>query len=92
MLFTKTSEWKGFLSATDEKKLNDFLEKIAEYRPAYKNAENVKNAQLWCGVLELLKQNQRLNERVRRLEFVIEGLTSRYEKEKQALLESLNTF
>lgn len=92
MLFTRTNEWKGFLSASDERALNEFLERIAEYRPAYKNAENVKNAQLWCAVLEVLKQNRKLQERVRRLEFILEGLTSRYNKERESLCESLNTF
>ncbi|MAH43115.1 hypothetical protein CL614_05350 [archaeon] len=92
MLFSRTSEWKGFLSATDEKTLNEFLEKIADYRPAYKNAENVKNAQIWTAMLELLKQNKKLQERTRRLEFVLEGLTSRYNKEREALVDSLNTF
>ena len=92
MLFTRTSEWKGFLSASDERELNELLEKVAEYRPAYKNAENVKNAQIWSAILELLKQNKKLQERTRRLEFVLEGLTSRYNKEREALVDSLNSF
>ncbi|MFH1420821.1 MAG: hypothetical protein ABIG30_02530, partial [Candidatus Aenigmatarchaeota archaeon] len=73
MLFTRTSEWKGFLSIADEKALNELLERVAAYRPAYKNADEVKTAQLWCATLELQKQNQKLQERIRRLEFILEG-------------------
>ena len=92
MLFNKTANWKKYLSKKDEDSLNKFLEKTSKHRPAYKNAEEVKIAQLWCAALELKKQNEKLSARVKRLENVLNSMTTTDERERQDLMKKLKEF
>lgn len=89
MLFEKTSNWKKFLSADDEKVLNEFLEKVSNYRPAYKNADDVKIAQLWTALLETRKENSNLNARLKRIESILDTISQKDQKEKEELMQSL---
>ena len=89
MIFKTDKNWKEYLSVDDEEKMNDLLKKIARYRGAYKNAEDIKIAQLWCAVLEIRKENLNLNVRLKRIESMLDSLISRDYKEKETLLESL---
>lgn len=93
MFFEKTDNWKEFLSAEDERKLNDVLEKAAKHRQAYKIADDVKIAQLWCALVELKKENIELHNRLRRIEFMLNGMIERAELgKKELLVESLENF
>ena len=89
MLFKATKNWKELLSIDDEEVLNELLKKAAKHRGAYKNADDVKIAQLWCASLELKKENVALNKRLKRIEYLLEGLFERNRKDERALLESL---
>jgi len=76
---TKRTDWKEFLSANDEEQLNALLHRISKYRGAYKNADDVRKAQLWVACLDLFKQNVALH---KRLSFVEDVLTTIYDKYK----------
>ena len=92
MFFRNEKNWKGFLSLSDEEEMNRILERTAKYRPAYKNAEDVKMAQLWCALLEMRKDTLNLNKRLERIEFILQGMFDREEKKRQELLDSLRKF
>ncbi len=96
MLFSfKKKDWKQLLQAEDENKMNDFLRKISRHRGAYKNAEDVKSAQLWCAVLELCKENAILQRRLKDFEDVFEGMFEKMKKrdeERKELARSLEKF
>lgn len=95
MFFNSTKDWKQFLSLEDEERLNQILNKISKYRGAYKNAEDVKIAQLWCSVLEIAKQNRILQNKLSRIEEVLEGMFSRVreqERQREELARSLESF
>ena len=95
MFFNSTKDWKQFLSLEDEERLNQILNKISKYRGAYKNAEDVKIAQLWCSVLEVAKQNRILQNKLSRIEEVLEGMFSRVreqERQREELARSLESF
>ena len=95
MLFKVSDDWKQLLSPEDEAKLNDILKRIAKYRGAYKNAHDIKNAQLWSAILELRKENQALLNRLKKTEFIIDGMKERVkqqEKDEKELIESLEKF
>jgi hypothetical protein len=95
MLFKVSDDWKQLLSAEDEAKMNEFLKKISKYRPAYRNAHDIKNAQLWTALLELQKENQALLNRIKKMEFIFEGIRERMKQQESAekeLLESLENF
>lgn len=95
MLFTSTKDWKQYLTAEDEERLNEILKRVSKYRGAYKNAEEIKIAQIWCTVLELRKENAFLQKKIERLEDILEGMFSKIrkeEREKTSLKESLEKF
>lgn len=93
MLFNTSKEWKHFLSAEDEEKLNEFLRKVSRHRGAYKNSSEIKNAQLWCAVLELRKENSMLQKRLDKMQYIFDGMLSRIKQqddEDVKLLKSLD--
>lgn len=95
MLFKVEKDWKQFLSPEDEEKLNDILKRAAKHRGSYKNAPEIKVAQLWAAVLELYKQNLILQKRVDEVNEIFESISSRLKKkveEKKELLDSLERF
>ncbi len=95
MLFNVSDDWKQLLSPEDEARLNDVLKRVARHRGAYKNAHDVKNAQLWAAILELRKENQALLNRLKKTEFIMDGMRERIriqEQQEHELLESLEKF
>jgi hypothetical protein len=87
MIFTPSKDWKQFLSNEDEKRLNDVLKKIAKYKGAYKNSEDVKTSQLWCAVLEIAKENIALQQRIQNLEDLLEGMFEKVRKQERERIE-----
>lgn len=95
MLFAPSKDWKQYLSSDDEKKLNEILNKIAKYKGAYRNSEDVKISQLWSAVLELSKGNDALQKRVQNLEDLLEGMFEKVRKQERDridLTKSLEKF
>lgn len=95
MFLRVSDDWKQLLSPEDEAKLNEILKRVAKHRGAYKNAHDVKNAQLWAAILELRKENQALLNRIKKTEFIMDGIKERVKKQEAAeheLLESLEKF
>lgn len=94
-MFRAEKDWKQFLAPDDEEKLNDILKRAARHRGAYKNADEIKIAQLWSAVLELYKQNLILQKRMDEIVDIFESLASRFKKkeeEKRELIHSLERF
>ncbi len=87
MFFEPKKDWKEFLSAADEDKLNELLKTIAKHRGAYQNAEEVKVAQLWCAILELQKENISLQKRLHYIEDMLEGMFEKVRKQERERLE-----
>lgn len=95
MLFRTASDWKQLLSIDDEDKLNTIIKRVAKYRGAYRNSDEVKISQLWCAILELMKQNIILQKRLNIMEDIFEAIYDRQRKrelEDRALLRSLDRF
>ena len=95
MFFNPAKDWKQFLTLEDENRLNDILRKVSKHRGAYKNADEIKIAQLWCSVLEMKKDNMALHERIGRIEDILGGMIDRVKKqesEKKKIVESLEKF
>ncbi len=95
MLFKIVDDWKQFLPPEDEKRLNDILKQMAKHRNAYRASKDIKVAQLWCALLEMQKQNQLLHRRIKRMEFIFEGIAERIRKdemEEKEIMEALEKF
>ncbi|MBI2075626.1 MAG: hypothetical protein HYT72_00065 [Candidatus Aenigmarchaeota archaeon] len=95
MLFSPSKDWKQYLTADDEKRMNEVLNKIAKHKGAYRSADDIKISQLWCAVLELAKENAALQKRVQSLEDLLEGMfekVRKQERERIELTKSLEKF
>ena len=94
MLFKIVDDWKQFLPPEDETRLNNMLKNVAKHRNAYRASKDVKIAQLWCAFLEMQKQNQILYKKIKRMEFVFEGIAERMktQADEKEILEALDKF
>ena len=95
MLFKSDDNWKKYLGIEDEEHLNEILRKASRHKGAYKNADEVKIAQMWCALIELRKENVILQKRLKRMEEMFDAIFEkkrRHENEKLALVESLEKF
>ncbi|MFH0832121.1 MAG: hypothetical protein V1900_00140 [Candidatus Aenigmatarchaeota archaeon] len=94
-MFKMEKDWKQLLANEDEARMNEILRKVAKYRGAYRNADDIRAAQLWCAVLELQKEILSLNKRLIKLEDLLDGMLDRVRKqedEKRKIVESLEMF
>jgi len=101
-----SDDWKSSLDREDERELNKMLKKLEKYRHSYTKSENVKNAQLWTAILEMQKEKEEIDKRLRRMEYVFGGMIERVrkqindqdaelerkEKDLESLLKSLDKF
>ena len=95
MFFSPKKDWKQYLSADSEERLNEILRKVAKHRGAYRNADDVKIAQLWCAVLELQRENLLLQKKLTRIEDVFDAMfekARKQEREREELAKSLEKF
>lgn len=94
MLFKIVDDWKQMLPPEDEARMNTLIRDVAKHRPAYRSSKDVKTAQLWCALLEMRKENQVLLKKVKRLEYIFEGLAERMKSEgdEKRIIESLEKF
>ena len=88
----KEENWKECLSIEAEQELNQILEAVKKHRCAYKDAENVQIAQLWCGMIEIKKMVGNLNQRLGYIETVLNGLFKSRDEERDKLVKSLMKF
>ncbi|MCD6274492.1 MAG: hypothetical protein J7J15_00480 [Candidatus Aenigmarchaeota archaeon] len=88
----KKADWKECLSIEAEHELNQILEAVKRHRCAYKDAENVQIAQLWCGLIEIKKMINKLNDRLGYVETVLNGLFKTRDEERDKLVKSLMKF
>src|SRR3989344_1668548 len=79
--FQKKDDWKKSLTNKDEKKLNEILVKTEKHKTAYLQSSNVKIAQLWAAMLEMEKEKEHIERRVRRMEYIFSGMTERLKDE-----------
>ena len=92
MIRNATKNWKKFLGVDDEAMLNDIIANTAKHRGAYKNADDVKIAQLWCSLIEAQKQMNKMDQRLKRIEYILGGLIKRSDDDRERLLKSLRNF
>ncbi len=57
-------DWKECLAEEDKKILAELLRKAKRYECAYLRADDVKVAQLWCALIELVKEFREIKETV----------------------------
>lgn len=73
VLFGEEKDWKEYLYEDFQAEIADLLERTKKHRSAYMQADDVKVAQLWCALGEMLKQLKDVDSRVKRLEIAIQA-------------------
>ncbi len=92
-MFEKEKEdWKENLSLEAAAELEDLLKKVQKHRCAYKQAPEVQIAQLWCALIEIRREIKELEQRLSRIEDLLNILFRGYEKQREELLKSLIRF
>ncbi len=95
MLFRENKDWKQLLREDEELMLNEILKDLTKHRGAYKNAGDVKIAQIWCAILELKKQNESIVKEVHEINEVFKSIADHFQKKekyKKELKDSLEKF
>ncbi|MBS3056414.1 MAG: hypothetical protein J4473_03195 [Candidatus Aenigmarchaeota archaeon] len=95
MLIKREADWKTLLTPKDEKRMNDIIKNLEGYKTAFRSAEDVKIAQLWCAVLELKKENAALYSKTKKLEGFFNAIIEKYiedKKKQEDMLTSLEEF
>ena len=88
----KKADWKECLSAESEQELNELLESIRKHRCAYRTSDNVQVAQVWCGLVEMKRILNKMENRLDHIEKVLGGMFTTYNDEKDKLIKSLVKF
>jgi len=91
MFRDKQEDWKDFLSEDAKQTLVDIFEATRKHRGAYMQAEDVKNAQLWCAILELKKEIAGMSELLKRVEEPFKAIVAIGEAEKKKAIEAFVT-
>lgn len=73
MLFGEEKDWKELLSEDAQAELAELIEKAKKHRAAYMQADDVKVAQLWSALTEILKEIKKINERLAKIEGFAKG-------------------
>lgn len=91
-MINATKNWKKLLNLDDELLLNEILMKAASHRGAYRNADDIKIAQLWCGMIETKKHLNQLDTRLRRIEKLLGSIIEKNKEDEDRLLKTLRNF
>lgn len=86
-MFEKEEDWKEFLSDDSKQILSEIFESAKKHRGAYVQARDVKNAQLWCALVELKKEIARMNELLSKIEAPFKAIVAIGEAEKKKAIE-----
>jgi hypothetical protein len=89
ILFRKNKDWKSLLTEDSKILLSEIFEATKKHRVAYTSTEDVKFAQLWCALIELKREIKKLNEKIEKLENLLQPILSVTEEEKKKTIEAL---
>jgi hypothetical protein len=82
-------DWKECLTAEDQAMLAEIFEITKKHKCAYLCADDVKVAQLWCALLEMKKEFNKLKEDCERTQLPFKAIAEIGEVEKRKTIEQL---
>ena len=89
MIFDEEHDWKECLDEDTQQVLADLFEKTKKYKCAYCQAEDVKVAQLWCALAEVVKELNVTKETTSKLAEPFRAIVEMGEVEKRKTVERL---
>jgi hypothetical protein len=85
----EVKDWKECLTAEDQRILAEIFETTKKHKCSYMCADDVKIAQLWCDLLEMKKENDKLKETVEKVQLPFKAIAEIGEAEKRKTIERL---
>ena len=89
MIFDEEKDWKECLDEETKQTLAEVFDLAKRHRCAYCQAEDVKIAQLWCVVAELMKKLKGIEQKAERLSDPFRAIVEMGEVEKKRTIERL---
>jgi hypothetical protein len=90
MIFdNEEKDWKDFLSRDAQQILSELFENTRDYKGAYMQAEDVKVAQLWCALIEVMKECADVKRQLEMLKGPFRGIVEVGEAEKKKAIERI---
>jgi hypothetical protein len=91
MLFGEEKDWKESLCGNAQVELAELIERAKQHSCAYTQADDVKVAQVWCALTEIVREIKRMQEKVERTEIALRGIAEMGEiAKRQALREKVS--
>ncbi len=82
-------DWKQLLPIEEQETLGEMLERIKKYEYAYLRADDVKVAQLWCALVELIKELKEIKKTTGKLSEPFKRIVEIGEAEKRKAIERI---
>jgi hypothetical protein len=82
-------DWKELLSESDQEILAQLLDSTKKHKCAFMHAEDVKVAQLWCALVEMRKEMDKLGELVGKVEEPFTAIVEMGEVEKRKTIDRM---
>ena len=82
-------DWKELLTESDQEILAQLLDSTKNHKCAFMHGEDVKVAQLWCALVEMKKEMNRLGELVTKVEEPFLAMVEMGEVEKRKTIDRM---
>jgi len=89
MIFDEEQDWKECLGEDAQQILADLFDKTRKYKCAYCQAEDVKVAQLWCALIEVVRELNATKDAASKLAEPFKAIVEMGEIEKRKTVERL---
>lgn len=87
VVFGEVEDWKEVMSEEAQIELAELIEKAKKHRAAYMQADDVKVAQVWSALTEVSSQLKEIDDRMARIETIMEGFSELGEVAKEEALK-----
>jgi hypothetical protein len=82
-------DWKELLTESDQEILAQLLDSTKKHKCAFMHGEDVKVAQLWCALMEMRREMNKLGEIVTKVEGPFLSIVEMGEVEKRKTIDRL---
>jgi len=89
MFFEEEKDWKELLSEDAKQILAELFDSTKKHRGAFMQAEDVKAAQLWCALAEVVKELKQTKEMAEKLSEPFRAIVEMGEAEKKKAIEKV---
>jgi len=82
-------DWKNLLDDRTKEELKELIDRVAKYRYAYSQADDVRVAQLWVALAEIAKDLKEVKEKLGKVEEPFKAIIEIGEEEKRKAIQRI---